>query len=69
MRKPHPGLQQFGVVFPDGRFFALREIEHHDAAKIAADQGSEGPLPPDWLVETEQQRKARQAAAGRENIA
>ncbi|KKK81772.1 hypothetical protein LCGC14_2810110, partial [marine sediment metagenome] len=62
MRKPHPGSQIFEMVFPDGSVFTLKELEHHDFDKIAADQGSEGPLPADWLVETAAQRVARNEA-------
>jgi len=59
MRKPHPGLQIFEMVYPDGTTFVLKEIEHHDADKIAASIGSEGPLPSNWVVETVRERNAR----------
>ncbi|KKN15539.1 hypothetical protein LCGC14_0984840, partial [marine sediment metagenome] len=59
MRKPHPGSQIFEMVFPDGSAFVLKELEHHDYDKIAADQGSEGPLPIGWVVETAAERVVR----------
>jgi hypothetical protein len=62
MRKPHPGIQIFEMVFADGTRFGLKEIHHHDADKIVASQGSEGSLPDDWLVETVAVRTARVAA-------
>ncbi|KKN38048.1 hypothetical protein LCGC14_0757600 [marine sediment metagenome] len=61
MRKPHPGSQVFEMVFPDGSTFTLKQYEHHDYDKIAADKGSEGPLPADWVVETAAERTARNA--------
>jgi len=60
MRKPHPGSQIFEMVFPDGTSFVLKELEHHDTDKIAADQGAEGPLPADWFQETAIERARRQ---------
>ncbi|KKN41646.1 hypothetical protein LCGC14_0721210 [marine sediment metagenome] len=60
LRKPHPGLQQFGALFPNGDFFVMRELEHHDAAKIAATTGSLGPLPTDWVITTVEQRVQKQ---------
>ncbi len=51
MRKPHPGLIQWGYVYPDGQFFVYREIEYHDPIKISWNKGAVGPLPSDWLVE------------------
>ena len=62
MRKPHPGSQIFEMVFPDGTSFVMKELEHHDTAKIAADRGSEGPLPTGWVVETAAERAKRNAA-------
>ena len=57
MRKPHPGLIQFGYVFPNKEFFVDREIEYHDADKIAANVGCiSSILPYGWEVTTLQQR-------------
>lgn len=64
MRKPHPGIQIFEMVFPDGTTMVLREFEHHDSDKIAASQGSEGSLPVGWLSETAAQRASRAALEG-----
>jgi hypothetical protein len=64
MRKPHPGIQIFEMVFPDGTTMVLREFEHHDSDKIAASQGSEGSLPVGWLSETAVQRASRAALEG-----
>jgi len=62
MRKPHPGLIIFVAVYPDGSEFVLREIEYHDAAKIAASLGAEGVLPYGWEVTTLEQRVNAQLA-------
>ena len=60
LKKPHPGLVQFFIKFPDGTLFPLKDIQYHDAAKIAANQGTEGPLPADWVVTTIEERVAVQ---------
>jgi len=55
--KPHPGLIQFVVVFPNGETFVMREIEYHDAEKIAANMGCTSDVLPDgWLVTTSLER-------------
>lgn len=59
MKKPHPGLVQFVARFPDGSTFVLKQIEYHDAEKIAANTGAEGPLPKGWVVTTSAQRAAK----------
>uniref|UniRef100_A0A6M3JT29 Uncharacterized protein n=1 Tax=viral metagenome TaxID=1070528 RepID=A0A6M3JT29_9ZZZZ len=56
LKKPHPGLVEFFIKFPDGTLFPLRSIQYHDAEKIAANLGAEGPLPADWVVTTLQER-------------
>lgn len=62
LRKPHPGLIQFVIVFPDGDYWVWREVELHDADKVASNVGSVGPLPDEWVVENEAQRLTRLAA-------
>ncbi len=63
MIKPHPGLIQFAMVYPDGSKFVIREIEYHDAEKIAANTGCESPvLPPGWKVTTLAERVASNTA-------
>jgi len=59
LRKPHPGLIQYGFVFPDGGFQVFKEIQYHDAEKIAANTDCEGDLPAEWFVETAAERKER----------
>lgn len=60
LRKPHPGLLQFVIVFPGGDHWVWREVEFHDTSKVGANQGAEvGFVPVDWLVETEAERKDR----------
>lgn len=59
IRKPHPGVVKFTMVFPDGREFVLKEIQYHDTDLVAANRGAEGPLPANWLVETAAERAAR----------
>ena len=60
LRKPHPGLIQFVIVYPDGDFWVWRSIEFHDKAKVDSNMGAVlDDLPEDWVVETEFQRKAR----------
>lgn len=59
LRKPHPGILQFVIVFPDGDFWVWREIEFHDRSKIDSSVGAIGDLPVDWTVETQLQRTAR----------
>lgn len=56
LKKPHPGLVQYVLVFPGGEEFVLREVQYHDADKIAANQGAEGPLPAGWEVTTVEER-------------
>ncbi|MAH50451.1 hypothetical protein CMI37_31810 [Candidatus Pacearchaeota archaeon] len=59
IRKPHPGLIQFVVVFPDDDFYIWREIEFHDTEKITQNIGCTGELPENWLQETQRQREDR----------
>lgn len=59
LRKEHPGSMRIVAVFPDGREFVLKEVEYHDPKKIAANKGTENPLPSDWLIEDAQQRADR----------
>ncbi len=54
MRKPHPGLVQFGYIYPDGSFLVDREIEYHSVEKIKANIGCEGILPADWSILVQQ---------------
>lgn len=59
LRKPHPGLVQFVIVFPGGDYWVWREIEFHDQTKINSNSGALGSLPRDWVVETAAQRRTR----------
>ncbi len=59
LRKEHPGLVKIVCRFPDGSEFVLKEIEYHDPEKIAANKGTEMPLPLGWVVENAAQRAAR----------
>ncbi len=59
LRKEHPGLVKIVCRFTDGTEFVLKEIEYHDPEKIAANKGTENPLPGGWLVEDAAQRAAR----------
>lgn len=57
MVKPHPGLIQFVVEYPSGERFVMREIEYHDAEKIAANVGCDSTkLPDGWVISTLQER-------------
>jgi len=60
MEKPHPGLIKFVAKYPDGKTFVLRELQYHDAGKIAANQNCEGTLPAGWEVTTLQERVDKQ---------
>jgi len=52
MRKPHAGIVQFCVVFPDGDHYVWREIEYHSQAKINDNQTSGVPgVPTGWRIE------------------
>lgn len=68
LRKEHPGLVKIVSVFPDGKEFVLKEIQYHDPEKIAANKGTENPLPSDWLVEDAAQRAERLEAERIENV-
>lgn len=68
-RKPHPGLIQFVIVYPNGDFYIWREIQFHDADKVAQNIGATGSLPVNWLVETAVERKARLEAEEAERLA
>ena len=59
VRKPHPGLVELGIVFPDDRFQAIRTWQYHDTDKIGWVKGAEGPLPADWFKETKPEREQR----------
>lgn len=64
MVKPHPGLIQFAIVYPDGSKFVIREIEYHDADKIAANTGYDSPVLPDgWEVLTVAERVQKNVKA------
>jgi hypothetical protein len=62
MRKPHPGVVQFVIVFPDGDFWVWREVEFHDTDKIDSNISAVGALPSGWFAETAAVRAARIAA-------
>ena len=52
IRKPHAGLIQFCIVFPDGDFYVWREVEYHSQAKFAANQNAGVPaVPAGWRIE------------------
>ncbi len=60
LRKPHPGLLQFVIVFPGGDYWVWREVEFHDSDKVNSNTGAVGlNVPVDWEVETAQQRADR----------
>lgn len=62
MIKPHPGLVQYVMQWPDGSRMILKEVEYHDADKIAANRGTESnKLPDGWLVTTEKERLLAEA--------
>ena len=69
LKKDHPGSVKMVAVFPEGKEFVLKELEYHHPDKIAANVGSEGPLPGDWLVEDDEQIKARLKAEEAESQA
>ena len=51
LRKPHAGLVQFCIVFPDGDYYVWREVEYHSQAKIAANQSTGVPaVPAGWRI-------------------
>ena len=62
IRKPHPGLMQFVIVFPDGDFYVWRIMEFHDVDKIANNMGSIGSLPTEWEATTVAEREAQRLA-------
>lgn len=66
--KPHPGLIEILIKYPDGKTFPLKKIEYHDADKIAANTGCDAPLPKDWFVETASKREARLEAEEAERL-
>ena len=68
LRKEHPGLVKIVSLFPDGQEFVIKEIQYHDPEKIAANKGTENPLPSDWLVEDAAQRAERLEAERIENV-
>ncbi len=59
IRKPHPGLIQFCVVFPDGDHWVWRQVELHDAEKVASNTGALAALPSGWEVLTAEERQSR----------
>ncbi len=62
IRKPHPGVIQFVIVFPNGDFYVWRTIEFHDTNKVAKNVGAKGSLPTDWEVTTAAERDADRLA-------
>ena len=66
MEKPHPGLIKFVAKYPDGGTFTIKELQYHDADKIASNTGCLESLPIDWFVETHEQRSARIEAEKKE---
>ena len=65
VRKPHPGVIQFVIVFPGGDYYVWREVQFHDTDKIATNVGATGSLPKDWFQETAEERKKRVESGGR----
>ena len=59
LRKEHPGVVKMVAVFPNGKEFTLKHHEYHHPDKIAANIGTENPLPKDWLVEDSKQIATR----------
>ena len=60
MVKPHPGIIQFVETFPDGKTFVTKELQYHDAEKIAANKGcTSSKLPEGWEVTTAEERLAK----------
>ncbi|MCK4414914.1 MAG: hypothetical protein KAY32_15375 [Candidatus Eisenbacteria sp.] len=62
LKKEHPGSMKMVAVFSGGEEFVLREVQYHDADKIAASVGCEHPLPKDWEVTTLADRVAKNVA-------
>jgi hypothetical protein len=56
MRKPHAGLIQFVMRFPNGMEFVLKELEYHDAEKVSNNKGYVKPLPNNWIITTKEER-------------
>lgn len=54
--KEHAGLVKICMVFPSGEEFVIRQIEYHDADKIAANKGCLNPLPEGWEITTADER-------------
>ena len=59
--KPHPGIIQFAVKYPNGKTHVLKEIQYHNEDKILANKGAKNKLPKDWEVETTVEMEARLA--------
>ena len=59
--KPHPGIIQFAVKYPNGKTHVLKEIQYHNEDKINANIGAKAPLPLDWEIETTVEMEARLA--------
>ncbi|MBU2249696.1 MAG: hypothetical protein KKD77_23315 [Gammaproteobacteria bacterium] len=59
--KPHPGIIQFVVKYPNGKTHVLKEIQYHNEDKIKANMGAKASLPLDWEVETTAEMEARLA--------
>ena len=52
IRKPHAGLVQFCVVFPDSDHYVWREIQYHAQDKIIENQTTGVPaVPAGWHIE------------------
>ncbi len=60
MEKPHPGLIKLVAKYPDGKTFTIKELQYHDADKVAANVGCvSSELPIDWEVTTAEERLAK----------
>lgn len=63
IRKPHAGIIQFVIVFPNGDHYVWRQVGFHSDVKVAENKTEGVAAPPaDWLVETARQRAARAEA-------
>lgn len=59
LKKPHAGLVQIVMVFPDKSEFVIKSIEYHLESKILANTGCESELPEDWYIETDKEMADR----------
>ena len=65
IRKPHAGIIQFCIVFPDGDHYIWREMEYHSQAKFSANQSTGVPaVPTGWRIEEHGQATISESQSG-----